>query len=134
MHNAPKNIIKLLLDKDEKKESIFKQTHSGRHALHIAIEQKAEKDVIELLLKADNDRIISTFDEERSVEVKYRGLEDSDDIQCQEKTIEVKYKGMVGFIISSSVAFGRYFAYVIFSFLSLSILFTLHAGKATRTQ
>ena len=79
MYNASKDVIKLLLDKDEDKDSIFQETCSGRHPLHIAIEQKAKKEVIKLLLKASDERIQrieaqENVEEKRSIEIELKGI------------------------------------------------------------
>ena len=81
MYKASKDVINLLLDKDEDKDSIFQETCSGRCPLHIAVEQKAKKEVIELLLKA-SDKRIERIETQGNVEEK--------------SSIEIKFKGMVG--------------------------------------
>ena len=83
MYKASKDVINLLLDKDEDKDSIFQETCSGRCPLHIAVEQKAKKEVIELLLEAGNEKI----------EIQSKKQSDEEE---EERSIDVKYKGMVG--------------------------------------
>ena len=62
---------------DKKKESIVHTSAAGRQVLHIAIEQKVRKEVIELLLKAGAERskkFKSKDDEKRSIETAFKEM------------------------------------------------------------
>ena len=70
-------MIEELLKADKKKESIVHTSAVGRQVLHIAIEQKVRKEVIELLLKADaerNEHFNDIADEIRSIQTKFKGM------------------------------------------------------------
>ena len=70
-------MIEELLKADKKKESIVHTSAAGRQVLHIAIEQKAKKEVIKLLLEAGAERSekIKKFgEEERSIETAFKGM------------------------------------------------------------